>query len=65
MTDGGGDPGFHVRLTDQAYAGWRRVADDQGMTTSGLLEMVGRHLAADRTLDVGEALRHATLVHTP
>ena len=39
--------GFQVHLTDEAYVAWRAVADEHGMTTSGVLEMIGRQLAAD------------------
>jgi hypothetical protein len=56
----GGDSGFHLRLTDEAYAGWKVVAEREGMTTSGLLEMVGRHLAARRPAVVSDVLDAAT-----
>ena len=59
MADGV-ETGFHLRLTDDAYAGWKAVADDQGMTTSGLLEMVGRHLRVNGTVDVARALEAST-----
>ena len=52
MKGGGGERGFHLRLTDEAYAGWKVVAEREGMTTAGLLEMVGRQIAARRHADV-------------
>ena len=56
MKGGGGESGFHLRLTDEAYAGWKLVAEREGMTTAGVLEMVGRQIAARRRADVLDAL---------
>ena len=52
MTDGGGDTGFHLRLSDEAYGSRKKVAEGEGMTTAGLLEMIGRQLAAQVPIDV-------------
>jgi hypothetical protein len=54
------EPGYHVRLTDEAYAGWKTAAEEEGMTTAGLLEMVGRQLAVKRSA----ARRHARVGDT-
>ena len=53
----GGDGGYHFRLTDEAYAGWKVLAEREGMTTAGLLEMVGRQIAAKRPGVVADAVR--------
>ena len=56
MDPAGGESGFQVRLTEAGYAGWKRLADEHGMTTSGLLEMIGRQVAADPRVDVAAIL---------
>ena len=59
MKSSGGESGFVLRLTDEAYAGWKLVAEREGMTTAGVLEMVGRQLAAKRSAARASA-EHAT-----
>ena len=56
MDHAGSESGFQVRLTEAGHAGWRALADEHGMTTSGLLEMIGRQVAADPRADIASIL---------
>lgn len=47
---------IRARVTDESYAGWRRVARTHGVTMAALVEALGRRMAAGESTDLTEEL---------